>query len=133
MAKPDHNTDLNFPGELVEDWHDKTLEKLDDRTGGQDVIYRYDVINLGDELSNVMVEDSELGTVLSGLTMVNGDFASVDVTATLFGTTVNTAQASGTLANGNVCAPATASDWANWRGPAGNGTSQSALTRAFCA
>ena len=37
-----------------------TLEKLDDRTGGQDVIYRYDVINLGDELSNVMVEDSEL-------------------------------------------------------------------------
>lgn len=29
-AKPDHNTALGFPGELVEDWHDKALEKLDD-------------------------------------------------------------------------------------------------------
>jgi Fe-S oxidoreductase len=27
---PEHNTDLGFPAELVEDWHDKTLEKLDD-------------------------------------------------------------------------------------------------------
>ncbi len=30
VAAPEHNTDLGFPGELVEDWHDKTLEKLDD-------------------------------------------------------------------------------------------------------
>ncbi|MEE9358402.1 sulfate reduction electron transfer complex DsrMKJOP subunit DsrK [Candidatus Vondammii sp. HM_W22] len=30
IAKPDHNTDLGFPAELVDDWHAKTLEKLDD-------------------------------------------------------------------------------------------------------
>ncbi|MES9844007.1 MAG: sulfate reduction electron transfer complex DsrMKJOP subunit DsrK [Candidatus Sedimenticola sp. PURPLELP] len=30
VKNPEHNTDLGFPGELVEDWHDKTLEKLDD-------------------------------------------------------------------------------------------------------
>ncbi|MET0101079.1 MAG: sulfate reduction electron transfer complex DsrMKJOP subunit DsrK [Sedimenticola sp.] len=30
VKNPDHNTDLGFPGELVDDWHDKTLEKLDD-------------------------------------------------------------------------------------------------------
>ena len=30
VAKPDHNTDLGFPAELVEDWHEKTLEKLGD-------------------------------------------------------------------------------------------------------
>jgi len=30
VTKPEHNTDLGFPGELVEDWHDKTLAKLDD-------------------------------------------------------------------------------------------------------
>ncbi len=30
VNKPEHNTDLGFPGELVQDWHDKTLEKLDD-------------------------------------------------------------------------------------------------------
>lgn len=30
LAKPDHNTDLNFPGELVDNWQEKALEKLDD-------------------------------------------------------------------------------------------------------
>jgi len=30
LAKPDHNTDLGYPGELVDDWQDKALEKLDD-------------------------------------------------------------------------------------------------------
>ncbi len=30
VAKPDHNTALGFPGELVDDWHGKVLEKLDD-------------------------------------------------------------------------------------------------------
>lgn len=30
VAKPENNTDLGFPGELVEDWHDKAIEKLDD-------------------------------------------------------------------------------------------------------
>ncbi|MCP3670428.1 MAG: (Fe-S)-binding protein [Gammaproteobacteria bacterium] len=33
VTKPEHNTDLGFPGELVEDWHDKALEKLDDLRG----------------------------------------------------------------------------------------------------
>ncbi len=33
VSKPEHNTDLGFPGELVEDWHDKVLEKLDDLRG----------------------------------------------------------------------------------------------------
>ena len=30
IAKPDHNTPLGYPGELVDDWHDKVLDKLDD-------------------------------------------------------------------------------------------------------
>ncbi len=30
VTNPEHNTDLGFPGELVDDWHAKTLEKLDD-------------------------------------------------------------------------------------------------------
>ena len=30
VAKPDHNTDLGFPGELVDDWHGKALARLDD-------------------------------------------------------------------------------------------------------
>ena len=30
VAKPDHNTDLGFPPELVDDWKDKALDRLDD-------------------------------------------------------------------------------------------------------
>jgi Fe-S oxidoreductase len=30
VTNPEHNTDLGFPGELVEDWHPKALAKLDD-------------------------------------------------------------------------------------------------------
>lgn len=33
VSKPEHNTDLGFPGELVEDWHDKVLEKMGDLLG----------------------------------------------------------------------------------------------------
>jgi len=32
VAKPDHQTPLGFPGELVEDWHDKAIAKLGDLT-----------------------------------------------------------------------------------------------------
>ena len=42
--------------------------------------------------------------------MASGDFTSVDVVTTLFGTTTNTAQASGTLSDGSVCAPTSAFD-----------------------
>ena len=30
VAKPDHQKDLGFPPELVDDWHDKALEKMQD-------------------------------------------------------------------------------------------------------
>jgi Fe-S oxidoreductase len=33
VTAPEHNTDLGFPGELVDDWHEKALEKLDDLRG----------------------------------------------------------------------------------------------------
>ncbi len=33
VAKPDHNTPLGFPGELVEDWKEKTLEAMGDLLG----------------------------------------------------------------------------------------------------
>ncbi|MCP3664928.1 MAG: (Fe-S)-binding protein [Gammaproteobacteria bacterium] len=33
VNNPDHNTDLGFPGEVVDDWHARTLEKLDDLRG----------------------------------------------------------------------------------------------------
>ncbi|GAB6041350.1 sulfate reduction electron transfer complex DsrMKJOP subunit DsrK [Endothiovibrio diazotrophicus] len=32
VAKPDHQTDLGFPGELVDDWHDKAIAKLGELT-----------------------------------------------------------------------------------------------------
>ena len=28
VAKPEHNADLGFPGELVDDWHDKAIAKM---------------------------------------------------------------------------------------------------------
>ena len=33
VAKPNHQTDLGFPGELVDDWHEKALARLDDLRG----------------------------------------------------------------------------------------------------
>lgn len=30
IAKPEHNADLGFPGELVDDWHDKAIAKMGD-------------------------------------------------------------------------------------------------------
>jgi Fe-S oxidoreductase len=30
IAKPEHNADLGFPGELVDDWHDKAIDKMGD-------------------------------------------------------------------------------------------------------
>ena len=30
IAKPEHNVDLGFPGELVDDWHDKAIAKMGD-------------------------------------------------------------------------------------------------------
>jgi len=30
IAKPDHNEPLNFPGELVDDWHDRAISKMGD-------------------------------------------------------------------------------------------------------
>ena len=33
VAKPNHQTDLGFPGELVDDWHEKALARLDNLRG----------------------------------------------------------------------------------------------------
>ncbi len=33
VAKPDHQTDLGFPGELVDNWHDVAIEKMGDLLG----------------------------------------------------------------------------------------------------
>ncbi|WP_303906522.1 sulfate reduction electron transfer complex DsrMKJOP subunit DsrK [Thiohalomonas denitrificans] len=33
VAKPDHNEKLGFPGELVDNWHDKAIEKMGDLLG----------------------------------------------------------------------------------------------------
>ncbi|MFN2233789.1 MAG: (Fe-S)-binding protein, partial [Anaerolineales bacterium] len=33
VAKPDHQTPLGFPGELVENWQDKAIEKMGDLLG----------------------------------------------------------------------------------------------------
>ncbi|MBT8110567.1 MAG: hypothetical protein KJO27_07555 [Gammaproteobacteria bacterium] len=87
-----------------------TLAGLDDRDGAQDVTYRYELTNFGDPLSNVGIEDNPLGTIASGLSLGTDEMASFEKMAQIFGTTVNTAQASGTLANGDICAPSTAFD-----------------------
>lgn len=33
IAKPEHQQPLNYPGELVEDWHDRAIAKMDDLLG----------------------------------------------------------------------------------------------------
>ncbi|MGI9318080.1 MAG: 4Fe-4S dicluster domain-containing protein, partial [bacterium] len=33
VAKPDHQEPLGFPGELVEDWHDKAIDKMGELLG----------------------------------------------------------------------------------------------------
>ncbi len=87
-----------------------TLEALDGRRGGQPVTYRYDVTNLGDPLSDVMVTDNLLGDIGSVAGLGTGGMESFTTTVDLFATTVNTATASGVLADGSLCSPASASD-----------------------
>ena len=87
-----------------------TLAALDGRDGAQDVTYRYDVGNTGDPLTNVSIEDNQLGTIASGFGLDSGTGASFDVMTQIFGTTTNTAFASGTLADGKSCSPESAAD-----------------------
>ena len=33
VAKPEHQAQLGYPGQLVEDWHDKAIDKMRDLLG----------------------------------------------------------------------------------------------------
>lgn len=87
-----------------------TLEALDDLTGGANVTYQYEVINNGDPLSNVNVTDDLLGSIGSVSSLGTGNSAMFTASTLLMSTTVNVGTARGTLANGDMCSPASASD-----------------------
>jgi uncharacterized repeat protein (TIGR01451 family) len=74
---------------------------------GGNIQYQYTVTNPGDTaVGNVAVEDDQLGTIASGVTLAPGASQTFIKDATLFGTTTNVATATGDVA-GSVCDPGT--------------------------
>lgn len=72
---------------------------------GGNVQYQYAVTNPNDDpLENVAVEDDQLGTIVSGVTLQPFETQTFVQNATLFGTTTNVATATGDI-GGDVCDP----------------------------
>ncbi len=72
---------------------------------GGNVQYQYAVTNPNaDPVGNVAINDSELGEIVSGVTLASGETQTFVQNATLFGTTTNVATATGDI-NGDVCDP----------------------------
>ena len=68
-----------------------------------DVTYGYTVTNLGDPVTGIILTDDQLGVIGGPVDLGNGDSAQFTAMTTIFGTTVNVATATGTLANGDSC------------------------------
>ena len=72
---------------------------------GGNVQYQYAVTNPGTStVDNVAIEDSELGTIVTGVSLAPGETQTFTADATLYGTTTNVATATGDV-NGDVCNP----------------------------
>ena len=84
-----------------------TLVAINGVDGGADVTYQYVVTNNGAPLTDVVVTDVPLGDIGSLNVLGTNDSATFSILEHLLGTTVNTATATGVLANGEIC---TASD-----------------------
>ncbi len=76
-------------------------------TLGGNIQYQYKVTNPNDStVENVLLTDSELGDIASGLSIPAGEMETFVKTATLFSTTTNVATVSGDI-SGDVCEPGT--------------------------
>jgi hypothetical protein len=84
-----------------------TLVAINGIDGGADVTYQYVVTNNGAPLTDVVITDVPLGDIGGPINLGTNDSATFSILEHLLGTTVNTATATGVLANGEVC---TASD-----------------------
>jgi len=74
-------------------------------TLGGNVQYQYKITNPNSEqLDNVTIEDDQLGTVASGLSLAPGEMQTVVIPAALLGTTTNVATVTGDV-GGDVCDP----------------------------
>lgn len=72
---------------------------------GGEILYQYTVSNPNDvTVDNIVVEDNELGTIASGVSLPAGQSITFSQAATLFGTTTNVATVNGDV-NGDVCDP----------------------------
>jgi hypothetical protein len=80
-----------------------TLVAINGVDGGADVTYQYIVTNNGDPLTDVVVTDVPLGDIGGPVNLGTNDSETFTKLAHLLGTTVNTATATGFLANGEVC------------------------------
>jgi hypothetical protein len=72
---------------------------------GGEILYQYKVTNPNAvAVDNVIVDDSELGEIASGVSIPAGETVTFSRAATLYGTTTNVATANGDV-NGDVCDP----------------------------
>jgi len=74
-------------------------------TLGGEIQYQYTVTNPNTaQVDNIVVDDDELGEIVSGVSLGAGASATFTRNATLYGTTTNVATANGDI-NGDVCDP----------------------------
>ena len=75
-------------------------------TLGGEIQYQYEVTNPSttETVGNVAIDDSELGNIVSGETLLPLESKTFTQNATLFGTTTNVATATGDV-NGDICDP----------------------------
>jgi len=68
-----------------------------------DVIYGYRVVNNGDTVTNITLEDDKLGVIASGFDLLNGESAQYTQPTTISGTVTNIATATGVTASAASC------------------------------
>jgi hypothetical protein len=85
----------------------KLVAYNDMQAPSNEVTYEYVVINDGDPLTGVILEDDKLGTIAGPLDLATGQSETITKTAIILETTTNTVTANGMLANGVMC-PASA-------------------------
>ncbi len=81
-----------------------TLVALDDRTGGQEVLYAYEVFNDGPgTVTNVVVDDDKLGEIGSGFQLEADTGMTLYASAFLSATTTNTVMVTGDNVSAAAC------------------------------
>jgi len=79
------------------------LVKFDGKSAGVEVTYFYEVTNNGDPLSNVLVDDNQLGLIDGPISLASEESQTFTAIAEIFETTINTVNVTGQLADGQTC------------------------------